>query len=79
MNDCWRRLWVTTACESQWNHQTSGLSWVDRDITDDIAPSTATEGNVSPPPASALGPFADALNSAYVEETQTLKMNKYIK
>lgn len=52
---------------------------MDRDITDDIAPSTATEGNVSPPPASALGPFADALNSAYVEETQTLKMNKYIK
>lgn len=55
---------ATTVLESQWNHQTSGLSGVDRNITDDTAPSTASEGNVSPPSASALGPFANASISA---------------
>lgn len=33
------------------------LSWVERSIAGDIAPSTATKRNVSPPPGSVLGPL----------------------
>lgn len=40
----------------------SGLPCLEMNITEDVAPSTVVNGNVSPAPASLLGPFVDALN-----------------